>query len=90
MSDYLNCPECPECESRRQKLRIDTDRDIGVIRCQECDENLFVVSVLANKQLTTVKDPRAGSLPAETYERLEQKGLLPPAAERKGVEIDVE
>lgn len=90
MSDYLNCPECPECESRRQKLRLDTDRDIGVIRCHECDADLFVVSVLANKTLTTIKDPSAGTLPEKTYERLEEAGSLPPRASEDGVEIDAE
>ena len=90
MSEYLHCPECPSCGDRRQKLRFDTDRDIGVIRCAECDENIFVVALLANKHVTTVKDPMAGELPEETYESLKEKGRLPPVAEREEVEIDVE
>jgi len=90
MSEFLHCPECPSCGDRRQKFRFDTDRHIGVVRCQECDEDIFVVSLLANKHVTTVKDPMAGDLPEETYESLKEKGRLPPVAEREGVEIDVE
>ena len=90
MSEYLVCPECPSCGDRRQKFRFDPDRHIGDVRCQECDEDIFVVSLLANKHVTTVKDPMAGDLPEETYESLKEKGRLPPVAEREEVEIDVE
>jgi hypothetical protein len=85
MSDCLVCPECPSCGARRQKLRFDPDRHIGVVRCQECVEDIFVVSLLANKHVTTVKDPVAGDLPEETYESLKEKGRLPPVAEREEV-----
>jgi len=90
MAEYLVCPECPSCGDRRQKFRFDPDRHIGVVRCQKCEENIFVVSLLANKHVTTVKDPMAGDLPEETYESLKEKGRLPPVAEREEVEIDVE
>lgn len=90
MSDYLNCPECPSCECRQQKLRFDTDRHIGVVRCQQCDEDLFVVSILANKHITTIVDPKAGELPEQTYESLRDKGRLPPVAEQEEVAVDVE
>lgn len=90
MSGCLVCPECPSCGSRQQKFRFDTDRHIGVIRCGGCDEDLFAVSVLANKHVTTVKDPMAGELPEDFYESLRAKDRLPPVAEREEVEIDVE
>lgn len=90
MAEYLVCPECPSCGDRRQKFRFDPDRHIGVIRCQECEEKLFVVSLLANRHVTTVKDPMAGDIPEKTYDSLKEKGRLPPVAERDGVKIDVE
>lgn len=90
MSQCLVCPECPDCGSRRQKLRFDPDRHVGVIRCEKCDAEMFVVSVLANKHVQTVNDPMAGDLPEETYESLRERGRLPPVAEREEVEIDVE
>lgn len=90
MSEYLHCPECPSCGDRRQTFRFDPDRHIGVVRCQECEENIFVVSLLANKHVTTVKDPIAGELPEKTYESLKEKGRLPPVAEQTKIEIDGE
>ena len=90
MSDYLVCPECPSCDSREQKLRFDPDRHVGVVRCGECDEDIIVVALLANRQIRTVKDPMAGELPEETYESLKEEGRLPPVAEREEVDINVE
>ncbi|WP_135822979.1 hypothetical protein [Halostella litorea] len=90
MSGPLVCPECPDCGDRRQKFRFDTDRDVGVIRCAECEADIFIVSVLANRQVTTVMDPAAGGLPDDVVERLDAKDRLPPAAKRDEVEIDVE
>lgn len=80
MSGLMVCPECPECSSREQKLRFDTDDDIGVILCGECDHEYMVVSVLANEQVRTVKDPMAGKLPEGVYYDLDDQDLLPPAA----------
>lgn len=90
MSEPLVCPECPACDSRRQKFRFDPERKVGVIRCQECDEPMFVVSLLANRHVTAVLDPNAGELPDDAYERLKRKDRLPPVAERDEVTIDVE
>lgn len=89
-SEHLVCPECPACDCRRHEFRFDPDRHIGVIRCEDCDEPIFVVSVLANRHVTTVIDPMADPLPEDTYEDLKERGRLPPVAEREQVEIDVE
>lgn len=77
MTGLLACPECPACGSRDHKLRFDTDEDVGVIRCSECDENMLVVSVLANQSLVTVKDPMAGELPEGVLHDLDKAGRLP-------------
>jgi hypothetical protein len=74
-SDYLVCPECPDCGDRRQKFRFDPERHIGVVRCQECEADIFVVSLLANKHVTTVKDPMAGDLPRQAYQDLKMRGV---------------
>lgn len=62
VSGPLVAPECPECESRGTKLQFDTDEHGGVIRCANYDEDLLMVAVFANKQLTTVRDPTTGGL----------------------------
>lgn len=90
MSDCLCCPVCPACDGRRQKFRFDTDRHIGVVRCEDCDEDIFIVSLLANKHVTVVKDPMADILPESTYEALKANDRLPPAAERDMVDIDID
>lgn len=79
MSNALYCPECPACDHRSQTFRFDPDRHVGVIRCAECGEHLFMVSVLANKGVTTVLDPMADPLPPEVFETLDESGRLPPA-----------
>lgn len=79
MSRYLHAPECP-CGHRTTEIRFDTDDHIGIIRCADCGEDLMVVSVLANKTLTTIRDPMAGDLPEGVYYELEKEGRLPPAA----------
>ena len=78
MSGLMVCPECPECGSRKQQVRFDTDEHVGVVTCPECGEHIMVVSVLANKQLRTVKDPMAGELPDEVFEDLAEENRLPP------------
>jgi len=77
MTGPMVCPECPECGHRSHYLRFDTDEDVGVLRCDDCDATIMMVSVLANKQLRTVKDPMAGELPEGVYYDLEQAGRLP-------------
>jgi uncharacterized Zn finger protein (UPF0148 family) len=72
------CPECPECGSREQKVRFDTDEHVGVVFCADCDAHIMVVSVLANKNLRTIKDPMAGELPDQVFEDLADEGRLPP------------
>lgn len=83
MSGLMVAPECP-CGHRRTKIRFDTDDHVGVIRCSDCDERLMVVSVLANKTLTTIKDPKAGELPEGAYFALDEADRLPPAVAGNG------
>lgn len=84
MAGCLVAPECPECSCRSTEFRFDNGDHIGVIACADCGENLFVVSVLANKHVTTIKDPMAGELPEGVYHDLEQEGRLPPVAKEAG------
>ena len=86
----LVCPVCPSCGSRLQKLRFDPERHVGVVRCGKCDEDMFAVSLLANKNVETVVDPRAGELTDAFYDRLDELGRLPPVAKVEEVSPDVE
>lgn len=84
MAGPMVCPECPACGHRSHYLRFDNDDHVGVLRCDDCDEDIMVVSVLANKRLTTVMDPMAGELPEGVYHDLDQADRLPPAVQGKG------
>lgn len=40
MSGLMVCPECPECDHRNHYFRFDTDEDVGVLRCDNCDAEI--------------------------------------------------